>query len=188
MAGRRRQPSSIDKLPEEIRELIGKLRENDKFTIDQILEHLKGLDVDVSRSAIGRHVKTMAEISERMAQSRAMATALTARFGDEPDNRVARLNRELVQGIVMTTLTASEEDEDGNIRPVTFNPEENLQLARTLQALASAEKIDTDRQLVLRRELAKEAAKAVDRVAAREGGMSKDTIAAIKREILGIAS
>ena len=67
-----RQPSSIDRLPEEIRAAIGKLRTQGR-SIDEILAHLGTMDVEVSRSALGRHVKRLATLQERMRSSREMA-------------------------------------------------------------------------------------------------------------------
>jgi hypothetical protein len=179
------QPSSIDKLPEEIRAEIGRPRIQGR-TIMEIVEHLQGMDVNVSKSALGRHVKSMAALRERLLNSRNIATALVSQFGDQPDNKLQRLNLELMQGIVMQAVTRIDENEDGEPQPATFSPEETMFLASALQKLASAQKTDTDRTIIVRREMAAEAAKAVDRVAKREGGLTKDTIASIKAEILGI--
>lgn len=186
--GKRQTPSSIDRLPEEIRAEVGRLRVQGR-TLDEILAHLKGMDVDVSRSALGRHVKRMNASRERMKHSREMATALVSQFGDQPDNRLARLNLELMHGVVMQTITATAEDEDGDPQPVTFSPEDARFLADALAKLASAEKTNVDRTLKLKQEAAKEAAAAVDRVAQTgAAGLTVDTVAAIKREILGIRS
>ena len=188
MAPKRQTPSSIDRLPEEIRAEVGRLRVQGR-TLDEILAHLKGMDVDVSRSALGRHVKRMNASRERMKHSREMATALVSQFGDQPDNRLARLNLELMHGVVMQTITATAEDEDGDPQPVTFSPEDARFLADALAKLASAEKTNVDRTLKLKQEAAKEAAAAVDRVAQTgAAGLTVDTVAAIKREILGIRS
>jgi hypothetical protein len=185
-SSRREVPSSIDKLPEEIRAEVGRLRIQGR-TIDEILAHLKGMDLDVSRSALGRHVKRMTTARERMKHSREMATALVSQFGDQPDNQLARLNLELMHGVVMQTIMATAEDEDGEAQPVTFSPEDARFLADALSKLASAEKTNVERTLKLKMEAAKEAAAAVDRVAkAGATGMTKDTIDAIKREILGV--
>jgi DNA-binding transcriptional ArsR family regulator len=183
----KRQPSSIDRQPPEIRELIGALRKQGR-TIDEIMQKLGELSVDVSRSAVGRHVKGLAEVGERMRRSRDMAEALVARFGDEPDNRVARLNFELMHGLVFETLTAaagSEEGEDGE--PVTLGPQQVKFLTEALKNLASAQKADSERTMKVRAEMAREAAQAVDKVAKREG-LSRPTIDMIKAEILGIAA
>ena len=180
------KPSSIDRLPEAIRAEVGRLRLQGR-TIDEILSHLKTLDVDVSRSALGRHVKRLAAGRERMRHSREMATALVAQFGDQDDNKLARLNLELMHGVVMQTIMASSEDEDGEAQPVTFSPEDARFLADALAKLASAEKTNADRTLKLKQEAAKEAAAAVDRVVkSGAAGLTDDTVAAIKREILGI--
>lgn len=182
------KPSSIDRLPEEIRAEVGRLRLQGR-TINEILSHLKTLDVDVSRSALGRHVKRLAAGRERMRHSREMATALVSQFGDQDDNKLARLNLELMHGVVMQTIMATSEDEDGEAQPVTFSPEDARFLADALAKLATAEKTNADRTLKMKAEAAKEAAAAVDRVAKREGGgLTADTVAAIKREILGIKS
>lgn len=180
----RRVPSSIDKLPTEVRELIGRLRDSGR-TIDEIMEKLAELDVDVSRSALGRHVKGLAEVGEQLRRSREIATALVGRFGEDADNRVGRLNIELMHGIVMQMLTGSP-GETGEAGPVTFDPEETMFLARSLQSLASAQKIDTDRLLKVRVETAKEAAKAVETVG-KAKGLTKETMDAIKHAVLGIA-
>ncbi len=181
-----RQPSSIDRLPEEVRTLIGRLRVQGR-TIDEIMAHLGTLDVEISRSALGRHVKGLAALRERMEHSRNMAQALVDRFGDQSDNRLQRLNLELMHSVVMQTITATAEGEDGEALPVTFSPEDAMFLARSLQSLASAAKTDSDRVIIVRREAAKEAASAVERVAKRDGGLTRETVDTIKREILGIA-
>lgn len=179
-------PSSIDKLPPEIRELIGKLRRDQGCTLDQILAKLQELDVEVSRSALGRHVKSLAQIGEQMRRSREIATALVDRFGDEPDNRVARLNLELMHSVVMQTITATQDGEDGEPQPVTFSPEDAMFLARSLQSLASAQKTDSDRTIIVQREILKKASAAVKQ-AAGEKGLSADTADFIMQKVLGVA-
>lgn len=189
------QPSTIDRLPKEVRELIGSLRQDGR-TIDEILGKLKELQLEVSRSALGRHVKSLDVVGERMRRSRAMATALVDRFGDEPDHKLTRLNIEMMQGAVFQILIAAAEagDQGGNAEggdPVTLSPQDVGLMAKALGDLTRAAKIDTDRlmkvQAEAREQMAKEAAKAVDQVAKRQGaGLTRETIEAIKAEILGI--
>ena len=180
------RPSSIDRLPEEVRAAIGKLRTQGR-TIDEILAHLGSLDVEISRSALGRHVKGLASLKERMQHSRDMAIALVDRFGEQPDNKLARLNLELMHSVVMQTITASSLDEDGESQPVTFSPEEAMFLARSLQSLASAQKTDSDRTIIAQREALKKAAGAV-KDAAGEAGLSAETADFIMKKVLGVAA
>ena len=173
------KPSSIDRLPEEIRAEVGRLRLQGR-TIDEILAHLKALDVEISRSALGRHVKRLATLQERIRQSREMSTALVAQFGDQPDNKLQRLNLELMNGIILQAITATEEDEDGEPRPVTFNPQEAKYLAEALSKLASAEKTDAERTMRLRAELAKEATKKLE-TAVNAGDLEREAMVRAKR-------
>ena len=92
-----------------------------------------------------------------------------------------------MQSVVMQTLTAAIENEEGEAEPVTFEPKDVMFLASALKELASAQKTDSDRLIIVKREVAKDAAKKVDKVAKRDGGLTRDTIDAIKKEILGIA-
>lgn len=181
-----RQPSSIDRLPEEVREQIGRLRVQGR-TIDEILAHLKTLDVEVSRSALGRHTKRLETLKERMQSSRDLALALADRYGDKPDNQLARLNLELLHSVVLQIVTASTPDDDGELQPVTFSPEDAMFLGRTLQSLASAQKTDSDRQLIVRRETAKLAANKAEEVG-KARGISAETMAAIVHAVLGVAT
>lgn len=178
------RPSSIDRLPVEIRDQIAALR-RDGATIDEIKAKLDELRVDVSRSALGRHVKSLSTIAARMRESRALGEALVAQFGEEPDNRLARANLELMHSVVMQTITAAEHDpETGEAKPVTFDPEQAMFLSRALQSLASAEKTNSDRIIKAREVATKEAAKkAVD--AAKSRGLTGDTVDAIRRAVLG---
>jgi len=184
--GGRSQPSSIDKLPEEVRAAIGRLRVQGR-TLDEILAHLNALDVDVSRSALARHVKKMATLTERMNSARNIAVALVDRFGDQPDNKLARLNLELMQSVVMQTITAAVIDEEtGEAEPVTFQPEDVAFLARALKELASAQKTDSDRTIIVQREVLKRAATAV-KDSAGEAGLSDATADFIMKKVLGVA-
>lgn len=188
-----KRPSSIDRLPKEVREAIGRLREGG-CTIDEILAELAKFEARVSRSALGRHVQKLDEIGERMRRSRDMAEALTAKFGEDPDNRVARLNLELLHNVVFQTLTTAADagdegptEDNGDGEPLVLSPKDAKLLSETLRNLATAQKSDADRTIVMRREMAKEAAAKVDQVAAKQGGLTKDTVEQIKAAILGIA-
>jgi len=182
---RRQTPSSIDRLPVELRELIGRLRDQGA-TLDQIKAKLDELDADVSRSALGRHIKGLAEIGAQMRRSREIATALVRQFGDESDNRLARLNIELMHGVVMQTLTAAAEkaDDGEEAGPVTFGPEEVMFLAKAMQSLAGADKANAERTLKLKAEFQKEAIKKLDE-AVQSGDAEAEAMRKAKRILFG---
>lgn len=186
MARPRQRPSTVDRLPEELRELIGRLRQ-DGATIDEIMAKLSELNAGVSRSAVGRHVKSLAVIGEQLRHSREIATALVSRFGEEPDNRVARLNIEMMHGLVLQTLTAAASRTDEEGESVTINPEEARFLSDALRNLATAQKTDADFQIKVRAEALKSAAAAAESVM-KSRGMSAETVDLIRSAVLGVAA
>ena len=126
--------SSIDKLPEEIRSEIGRLRQNGR-SIDDILAHLKKLDgiAPVSRSALGRHLKGMEKIGERLRRSRQVAEAVVKELGDAPESQAARLGIELLHSAILELFMNVEAGEDvdaDGLSALAGNPEGVMMLAR----------------------------------------------------------
>ncbi len=186
------RPSSVAKLPEEIRAEIGRLR-GMGWSIDQILEHLRGLlDQAPSRSALGRHIHGMDKLGERMRRSRQVAEALVRELGDAPESKAARLNIELLHGAVMDLFMRAGEGEDidaSGAAALAGNPEGVMMLAKALDHLSKASKTNVDFIRLAEERAAtrakKEAAVAVETVA-RERGISGDTLEAIKAGIFGV--
>lgn len=134
------RPSSIKRLPPEVREVVGDLRDQG-HTIDEILEHLRQLGVDsVSRSAMGRHVKQLDAIGAEIRRNRALAEAVIKKYGEESDSRVNRMNIELMHG-VLTKLMFGEDGEQ-----VKLDPKEAMFAATAIEKLGKAEKTDIDRE------------------------------------------
>lgn len=166
--------SSIDRLPAEVRELIAELRDKGR-TIDEILAHLRELDVDVSRSALARKTQEIDVFAEHLAESRAVAEAVMARVEGKPTGQVARTNIEMLHAGILK-LKMGKDIEDAR---------EASLLAQALQKLASAAKVDLDRELTVERETLKKAADKIDGDA-KQLGLTKDTADAIRKHILGI--
>lgn len=177
------RPTKIDRLPDELKDMIGRLRDQGR-SIDEIFAKLQEIDedIDVSRAGVGRHVKKIDAIGSRLRESRAVAEAVIAKLGTSPDNRTARLNIELMHSNLMALL-AGEDEEGGAIQ---LDPKEAMFLAGALKDLASAAKTDQDRELKIRQEVAKEAAKVADK-AIKAAGISAETRATVKADILGIS-
>jgi hypothetical protein len=182
---KRNTPSTIDKLPPEIRDLIGRLRLEQGISIDAIRAKLLELDVEVSRSALGRHVRSLAEVHEKMRRSREISESLS-RMSDRADNKMLRGTLELLNSILLDVSLAQEEGEDGTFRPVEFNPLQVKALAQTAESLARAEKMDADRELRIRDMVTKEAAQKVS-TAAKARGLGQETADFLYKEVLGVA-
>ena len=187
--------STIDRLPEEIRSEIGRLR-TQGCTLDDILAHLRTMTgvTTPSRSALGRHIKGMDAIGEKMRRSRQVAEALVAELGDAPESRTARLNIELLHSAIldlhMRAADGEDVDEAGHAA-LLGNPEGAKFLAQAIENLTRASKNNVDflKAAEARAETrAKAAAVKTVEVVAREKGISADTVAAIKAGIFGVAA
>ena len=175
--------STISRLPKEIREKIADLRTNGNKTIDEIMEHLALLDVDVSRSALGRHLKKQEQVVAQIMRSRTLAEAVAKQFGDKETGKVARVNMELLHTLLMKVMVGEGDGE------VVLDAKEAMFVATALEKLTKATKIDQDRELKIRDEERKaatiEAAKVVSKEAKKQG-LSSEVIDAIKSQILGV--
>lgn len=186
------RPSTIDRLPAEIRAAINQLRERGR-TLDEILTHLHSLDVDVSRSALGRHVKGMAKLGERMRRSRVMAEALIREHGDAPESQTARVNIEILHTYICELMELAEgEGEEAERALATLrNPKAIALLSEATERLAKASRHNVEFiEKVEQRSAAKakrEAAAAVEQEA-RKRGLSAETAEAFKQAVFGLVA
>jgi uncharacterized protein YicC (UPF0701 family) len=180
MAGK----SKIKRLPTELREAVEKLLADPALTLEQILDHVKSLGVETSMSALQRHQKSIATVGERIRRSKAIANALVEKFGEADDDKVARLNHQVIQSAIMDLLAVA--DDDG--APVTLSPMQVMALSKALNELARAKRSETENTLKVRKETAKESAKAVDNVVSKMPGITKDMAAQIRQAVLGSAA
>jgi hypothetical protein len=171
--------SKIDKLPSNLKELIGKLREQGK-TIDEILFKLSELDTDISRSGLGRYLQRADKIGERLRQTRAMADHIIKKTEDEPQSKLAQLNFEMMHDLIFRLMNS----EDGE--KTSLDAKEAMFLSNSLEKIAKAARIDLDRELTIKKEIAAKAATAVEKTAKKQG-LSLETIEKLKAEVLGVA-
>jgi len=182
------RPSKIDRLPAAVREWIGEMRRAG-HTIDEILEAVNADRDDlgeeaISRSGMHRHLQKIDALGERLRRQREVATAIVEKLGDKPDDKLFRLNIELMQGVLFEISSAALEG-----RGVELDPENANLVANALKNLSAASKTDVERVERIERRGAEKAKRAAATAAAAEGaerGMSKDTIEAIKASILGV--
>lgn len=182
---KRNRKSSIDLLPDEIQSKIAEFSK--RHTIDEILAHLRQMDVDVSRSALGRHIQKLPDIIERMNRSRIVAEAMVEKFGDKPDDKMARANIEMGHTLAMEIMTKCEIDpETGEIKATTFEPMELMLIGKAFDHFASAKKKDIEATIKVREQVKTAAANSAEKIAF-EKGISAETVKAIRHAILGIA-
>jgi hypothetical protein len=146
------RPSKIDRMPEEIRDAITALRGEGR-TIDEILEHLKRLngvfDDMPSRSGLGRHIQGLDALAERANRGKVIAEALVSKLSDAPESRQARLNVQLIHGLV-TEVIMNIADAAQTGQPVAMGPKDIHDLAKSIDHLSRAAKNDAQLTLELR--------------------------------------
>ncbi|TAN12948.1 MAG: DUF3486 family protein [Burkholderiaceae bacterium] len=178
--------STVAALPKELLERCHALiREG--YTIEEILGALQGMGAEVSRSAVGRYVKSARETFEKYRQAQEVAKVWVDKLEAEPAGDVGRLLPEMLRTVAFQTLTSMGEGE------ADAKPADIMLLARAIKDVAGATKTNIDVELQLRRVREQIAARAdaAAKAAAKEmkqAGVSADTIAAIRQRILGVAA
>lgn len=172
--------SKIDRMPPEVRELIGDLR-GAGCTIDEIMEKLRELqpDVTIARSTLGRHVQELDELARELLQSRQAAEVLASKLDDVGASKVARLNIEMGHAMFQKLMRP-----DGRL--VSLEPQEAMYAASALQKLTAAAKSDADLRAALKKELAAEHVADLEAAAIKGSGMNKAMIGELKAKWLGV--
>lgn len=181
--------STVKTLPPEILTEVNNLLGNDLATLDEIVERLQELGHPRSRSALGRHKQNLDQVAERLRRSREMAEALVKEVGPAAtEGKTGRLLVEILQNLVFDhLLNQSSDDEDGPDKD-PMGSQDFFFLARAMKEMAQAQKIDVDRERVIREETARDAAEravAVAKKVAKEKGVTlgKDALDQIRRQV-----
>jgi hypothetical protein len=178
--------SSVRRLPDEVRAEVDRLLTDGRYTLDQIVKHLRGLGVDsVSRSAIGRYSQQFERIAEDIKLTREMARAVGAELADLVEDDATQLVVGSIQALLLKARMQFGPDDE-------IRPKDVADLARASKDLATALRSRAHLRTAVRRELeaevagrAEQAAEAVDQLA-QEHGLSAALAAQLRREVLGV--
>lgn len=188
-----RKTSSITALPAPVLKEVNRLLASGKWTLAQIVEYLAEAGHPVSKSSVHRHQQKLDKVAAKLRRSREMADALVAEIGPAAtEGKTGRLLVEILQRIAFDFMMKRLESEDGEDAEggdgggEDLGAQEFMFLGRALKDLASAQKIDVDRELKIRRDVVRKAGVAVDKVA-RKRGLTKGAVDELKAEFLGLA-
>lgn len=176
--------SSIEQLPPPIKAAVDDAIKAGA-SIDSIVETIRALGGDASRSAVGRYSQKYAQLAAQHRQMVSVAQSFGREFGEEGDLQVRLMNQMLtsvVTRVIMPIAAGDDPDLTGK---------ELSNLARAVKDATSSSKIDVEREARIRDEATKRAREqaAVDAAdTARKAGASQETIDRIKASILGIAA
>lgn len=181
--------SKFNQLPEPVKAEIVRLWSSNRYPLDELLERLRLLDGDVSRSGLHRGLKEYAKTTERYRKAQEYANHIMdkAQAGDAD---MTQLLSQLVKSQAFHTLHAIAEaevatvDEEGNTNLAT-NPMGLMLLAKMVEHVSRADKNNLEFRKKIEDEAKAMAADAMESVAI-EAGLSKDTIQKFRANILGI--
>ncbi|MDX1536387.1 DUF3486 family protein [Arsukibacterium sp.] len=183
--------SKIDLLPEEIRrELDAKLRDG-RLTQQEVLDYINELieqsqlpehdkeQLKISRSGLNRYSTQMETIGKDLRELREVSNALVAQLGDKPTGDVSRMILEIGRTQLFKAMMSQSSSEDMDIGMI----KDAMLAAQRLEAAA----MNTHRrEKEIRQIFAAEVAETAEKVATQQG-LTAEGVAALKREILGIA-
>jgi hypothetical protein len=182
----RGKPSSIEMLPEDIKQLLDEMLRDKKVTQKAIVDAVNaklaaaGIPDEITKSSLNRYSTNMETVGGRIRDAREIAEVWTAKLGDKPTGDVSNLLIEMLRSIAFETTMRMTEGDD----PVS--PGLIKELALGIQRLENAAMLTTKREKEIRQAFAQQAAAAIEKKTAG-AGMSRTTIDEIKKEILGIA-
>lgn len=175
--------SFASQLPPDLREELDRQIVDGRLSVDDLWAWLKARGVEVGRSSVHRHMQSVEETTAQLREAREAAAAIVGTLGpDAAEGKVGQLLIEVTQNIAFKIARERLNRADGP----GLDMEELMFLTSSIQKLTAAQKTDTDRIVKIRQEALKGAAAAAAR-AAKAGGISKDTVDAITRAVLGVA-
>lgn len=179
--------SSLDLLPEEAEPAVMRAMDALKERKKPQAQILRVLNMEleaigakpISKSAFNRKALWLASYGRQLEQAREIASVWAERLEETPDGDVGMLLGETLKTLIFDVLTEAS---------LSKKSPSMVMLGVASEALRNLEKareLSVNNAVKIKREFYTDAKKAVDRVA-KEKGLSKDTVAAIKQQILGV--
>lgn len=182
----KQQPSSIDRLPEDIRVQLHELLRDPRVTQLEATARINAILADeghrdrLSKSAVNRYAVSMEKVGAKLRHSREIAKMWIGRLGAEPQGEVGKLLNEMVRTLAFeATMEMAEGSE-----PV--QPKMLRDLAIAIEKLEKAASENVKRDAEIRKRALEEAAEAVGKTA-MQAGVSEETIRIIRRDVLRMA-
>lgn len=142
--------SSITKLPKQVRESVDRAIRDQRATIDEIVSLIDEMGAEVSRSAVGRYVKSANEKMEQYRRAQEVAKTWIGKLEEDPKGDVGRLLSEMLRTVAWQTIS----NMDGSEEKVAMDI---MLLARAIKDMAGADKVTMESSLRIRQEARKKA-------------------------------
>jgi len=182
----KRQPSTIDMLPSDIKSQLQELLRDPRVTqlaatakINTILEQ-EGHEERVTKSSVNRFAVRMEAVGSKLRQSREIADMWVGKLGSQPAGQVGHLLNEMVRTLAFdAAMQLSEGD-----APVEPKMLKDLSIA--IERLERASSENEKRTAEIRKTALEDAVNTVAKTA-QQDGVSAETILKIRRDVLMMA-
>ena len=189
----RGRPSKVDLLPENIRNQLHEMLRQKSITQQEILDSINDLigeeglpeDLKLSRSGLNRYATQVEQVGASLRQMREATAALTAQLGDKPTGEVTKLILEMGRGQLFKLFMAQ-------TKAQAADPDAEVDVGMLKEAMLAAQRLESTamqshkREKEIRQAFAEEVAAKTEQIVT-QAGLTQDTAAQIRREILGIA-
>ncbi|WP_370429607.1 DUF3486 family protein [Actinobacillus pleuropneumoniae] len=183
----RGRASKVDLLPPNIKTQLAMMLRDKQYSQAEILEEINDLirdcglpeNMQLSKTGLNRYASRMEKVGAKIRQAREVAEVWTRQFSEMPQSDIGKTVIELVKHLAFEM--SSQYAENG-----IAEPKELAMLAVTVQRLEAAASLSYERERKIRKEVAQLAAETAEKAVA-QAGLSADTVAQIKQQILGIA-
>lgn len=174
------QKSTITKLDPRIRAEVDRLIREDGYTIDGLLEAIKALGGEASRSAVGRYAQNAEAQMERYRQAQEVAKVWIGKLTADPQGDVSRLLIEMCRTLAFQQI---DKLSDSN----TTGAMDVMLISKALKDLAGTDKLTVERiekiKDIARVEAMREAAERASQFATTEG-LSAEQAVKLRKSIL----
>lgn len=182
------QKSSIDRLPQNLREKLIELLQNPAVTQKEVVELINGEagETVVSKSSVNRYKLRMDRFAAKSREAREVADAYIEKYGTENRNKLGKVVNEYIKLMVFDLTTELEElkDADGEVKPEDM-ADIIYKVSRAIKELEQAEKLNAQREAEIKAAVQKETAEKVETVC-KQKGVSKESMDTILREVFNI--
>lgn len=185
----KKQPSSIDKLPEDIRDRFYEMLNDPRMTGLSITDAINDLLASdghperVSKSSVYRKRASMERIGQRLKESREVAKVWVGKLGAEPQGQVGKLLNEMVRNLAFE-VTMQMADDAEKIEPKMLK---DLAIAIDKLEKATSENVKREEE-VRKQERERLQKKTMDAVESAEnsGPMTTEMLKEKIREVYGV--
>ena len=180
--------SSIERLSPERRRRLQELLARPDVTQEQVAAMLNAEagETVVSKSAVNRYAVQMRKIADRNRQAREVAEMYLRQVGPDGQNALGEVILHQVRALTFDFMMELRGLDVGDPDSAPKAAALIGQIARAARDMESAATTSTERQRKIRQEATEQAAVEAT-AAAKEAGLSQETVDAIKARILGVA-